>query len=101
MAHIRQSRLDSGLGFQVKDLQMFEVVPSSPLNHFGVGTPPSAVERKWNIQDSHGHILALAFRQRFTLFPLGSDAGRALAGLFVSSLLLSSLELSDTTICEP
>ena len=29
MAHIRQSRQDSGLGFQVKVLKLFKVVPSS------------------------------------------------------------------------
>jgi hypothetical protein len=29
LAHIRQSRPDSGLGFQVKVLQTFQVVPSS------------------------------------------------------------------------
>jgi len=29
MAHIRQSRPDSGLGFQVKVLKTFQVVPSS------------------------------------------------------------------------
>jgi len=30
MAHIRQSRPDSGLGFQTKVIVTFEVVPSSP-----------------------------------------------------------------------
>ena len=29
MAHTRQSRPDSGLGFQVKDLKPFSIVPSS------------------------------------------------------------------------
>ena len=29
MAHVRQSRPDSGLGFQVKDLESFQDVPSS------------------------------------------------------------------------
>ena len=40
MAHIRQSRPDSGLGFHVKVLQTFQVVPSS----FGGGrlkSPPN------------------------------------------------------------
>ena len=35
MAHIRQSRLDFGLGFKVKVVETFQVVPS-PL---GSGTP--------------------------------------------------------------
>jgi len=29
MAHIRQPRPESGLGFQVKDLEIFSVVPSA------------------------------------------------------------------------
>jgi len=34
-AHTRQSRLDSGLGFQVKVLENFQVVPSAPGNSQG------------------------------------------------------------------
>ena len=37
MAHIRQSRPDSGLGFQVHVLTLFEVVPSSLGSVRGVG----------------------------------------------------------------
>jgi len=34
MAHVKQSRPDSGLGFQVEVLEIFQVVPSSQTNGF-------------------------------------------------------------------
>ena len=54
MAHIRQSRPDSGFDFQVKFLETFKVVPFS----LGSGVPPStdaggAQRRKYN---SHSRI---------------------------------------------
>ena len=43
MAHIRQPRPDSGLGFPAKDVETFEVAPSS----FGTGwTKVSAVQSR-------------------------------------------------------
>jgi hypothetical protein len=48
MAHIRQSRPDSGLGFQVKVLKIFQVVPSSlgSAKSTSPDTPTPATPRK-------------------------------------------------------
>ena len=43
MAHVRQSRPDYGLGFQVKVLKPFQVVPSS----LGSGRPSRTLAAGW------------------------------------------------------
>ena len=52
MAHIRQSRPDSGLGFHVKVLKIFQVVPSSLGSGLAVLSPPNqrviAAAIDWN-----------------------------------------------------
>ena len=91
MAHIRPSRPDSSLGFTVKVLKPFQVVPSSvriqrpqkirrsvpssfgsdlasdelfPAEEVGDVALLVLVERIWHIQDSQGKILALAARSK-------------------------------------
>ena len=81
MAHIRQSRPGSGLGFQVRVLKIVQVVPS-PLKRFSESTTPEICRRlassafkliwenidanhrfvlswRWKLPSSHRHSLAI------------------------------------------
>jgi len=51
MAHIRQSRPDSGLGFHVKVLKPFEVVPPSP------GRGPGDLDHQEEDPHTHGALV--------------------------------------------
>jgi len=56
MAHIRQSRPDSGLGLQVTDLEIFEVVPT-----LRPKAPPPFCILVW-VQGLGLKLLGLSFR---------------------------------------
>ena len=77
MAHVRQSRPDSGLDFQVKSsricyiyIMYTKIYYVSYIGYLDDGRDKledevvwlAAVKRIWHIQDSQGPILALAFR---------------------------------------
>ena len=70
-AHIRQSRLEYGLGFEVKSFKPRRLGGSSSTAPYTL----TAVERRLYIYDSQGQILALAFRSKpFKLRRLGGSS---------------------------
>ena len=87
MAHTRQPRPDSGLGFQVK------VVQTSPVCAI------SAVERTWHTQDSQGQVLALAFRQK-SLKPFRRQS-RPNSGRGFHVEVLETFQVVPSATCTP
>jgi len=91
VAHVRQPRPDSGLGFQPTALKTFEVVPLSLGGDQGRGqSPPHLHQRRRGDRIQHMyHIQGLGFEmaalKNFQIVPssLGSDQGRGQGALYL------------------
>ena len=112
MAHVRQSRPDSGTGFQAKVLKTFQVAPSS----LGSGWSKRYLLPAWSFlptalpskEGTLSDVLrTFAWRPRpesgldFLTCATFAEQREVVSCFLSLSLLLSSLEMSDTQIYEP